>query len=66
MTEPPGKAASKCEGPQCKVIAEVLDLGSIQGTWLILAGASALEVKGALLETHAPNYLQFCKFKSLP
>lgn len=66
MTGALGKAASRRGGPQCEVIAEVLDVGSIQGTWLILAGASALEVKGALSGTHAPKYLQFCKCRSIP
>jgi len=59
MTEPLGKAASKHEGPQGEVFTELLDLGSIQGTWPIPAGASALKVKEDLLGTHTTNYLQF-------
>lgn len=53
LTGPLGKAPSKRKRPRCKVVTEVLDLGHVQGTWLILPCASVFEIQGLILLQHS-------------
>lgn len=53
LTGPLGKAPSKCKRPRCKVVTEVLDLGHVQGSWLILPCASVFEIQGLILLRHS-------------